>query len=120
MNQISFSTEIIIHKNEDLVRFLNNLGDAEYLIRSKGAELVFSCVDAFLEKEDFAGLRDLLDIATTQGLPLAYNVCLLMSTNEIREKCQPARDALISNLLKKYDGHLIEGTTIQQFLIGLV
>lgn len=120
MNQISFNTEVIFHKSEDLVQFLNNLGDTEYCNRSKGAELIFSCVDAFLEKEDFDGLRELLDIATLHGLPIAYSICLLMATNNIREKCHPIRDALISSLLKKYDGCLIEGTTIQTFLIGLV
>jgi hypothetical protein len=120
MDQVACNTEIIIHKNEYLVQLLNNMGDIEYVTRSKGAELVFSWVDTLLEKEKFDDIRKLLGMATTKGLPLAYVVCLLMATNTYREKCQPTRDLLVAGLFKKYDGYLVEGTTIQAFLVGLV
>lgn len=110
--------EININTNAELITILNDIGDADYDSRSKGSALMFGWVDKLLEHGNFSVLHDLLSMSHV--LPLAYIVCLLMATNNHREACTPARDILINNLTDKYNAVLIEGMTIQEFLIGLI
>lgn len=72
MDQVAYKTETTNFENADLVQFLINTGDKDYETRDQAMGLVFLHIDKFLETDNFAGIQELLGMATTKELSLSY------------------------------------------------